>query len=89
MSQKVQVPLIGMDYKDTENDASSVLEQAGNPYQTVVTDTDGRIGIDYGVYGVPETYLIDKQGVIRYKQIGPITEEALKTKIIPLIKGLQ
>lgn len=89
MPQLTQIPLIGMDYKDTDNDASTVLLQAGNPYQIVLTDADGRVGIDYGVYGVPETYLIDKQGVIRYKQIGPITEEALMTKIIPLIKGLK
>lgn len=89
MSQQIPVPLIGMDYKDTDNDALSVLQQAGNPYQVVVTDTNGHVGIDYGVYGVPETYLIDKQGVIRYKQIGPMTEEALKAKIIPLVKGLQ
>jgi cytochrome c biogenesis protein CcmG/thiol:disulfide interchange protein DsbE len=89
MSKQLQVPLIGMDYKDTDNDASEILQQAGNPYQTVVTDSDGRVGIDYGVYGVPETYLIDKNGVIRYKQIGPITEEALRMKIMPLINVLQ
>jgi cytochrome c biogenesis protein CcmG/thiol:disulfide interchange protein DsbE len=89
MSKQLQVPLIGMDYKDTDKDASEILQQAGNPYQTVVTDSDGRVGIDYGVYGVPETYLIDKNGVIRYKQIGPITEEALRMKIMPLINVLQ
>ena len=52
-------------------------------------DLEGRVGIDYGVYGVPETYVIDKQGVIRYKQIGPVTEEALAKTILPLVKELQ
>jgi cytochrome c biogenesis protein CcmG/thiol:disulfide interchange protein DsbE len=88
MSQDKSVNLIGIDYKDTDDAGSDVLKQNGNPYQTVVTDADGRVGIDYGVYGVPETYVIDRQGVIRYKQIGPITEEALREKIIPLLNGL-
>lgn len=81
--------IIGLDYKDTDADGGGVLAQAGNPYKVVVTDADGRVGIDYGVYGVPETYVIDKAGVIRYKQIGPITEAALRDKILPLVKGLQ
>jgi len=89
LSKQGLVPLIGMDYKDTDTDGSGVLSQAGNPYKLVVTDADGRVGIDYGVYGVPETYVIDKAGIIRYKQIGPITIEALRDKILPLIKGLQ
>jgi cytochrome c biogenesis protein CcmG/thiol:disulfide interchange protein DsbE len=55
----------------------------------VAVDAPGRVGIDYGVYGVPETYVIDKQGVIRYKQIGPLREDILKTKILPLVKELQ
>jgi cytochrome c biogenesis protein CcmG/thiol:disulfide interchange protein DsbE len=54
-----------------------------------VTDTDGRIGIDYGVYGVPETYVIDKQGVIQYKQIGPVTPQSLREKILPLVAELE
>jgi len=89
ISQQGIVPLYGMDYKDTDADALNVLKQAGNPYQAVATDVDGKVGIDYGVYGVPETYVIDKAGVIRYKQIGPITEEVLRQKILPLIKELQ
>ena len=88
MSQDKELNLIGMDYKDTDDAGSDVLKQNGNPYQRVVTDADGRVGIDYGVYGVPETYVIDRQGVIRYKQIGPITEEAFRDKILPLLKGL-
>lgn len=81
--------LVGLDYKDAEADAHEVLAQSGNPYQVVAVDVDGRVGIDYGVYGVPETYVIDPQGIIRYKQIGPITEAVLAEKILPLMKGLQ
>ncbi|MGB2831827.1 MAG: DsbE family thiol:disulfide interchange protein [Methylotenera sp.] len=83
------VPIIGLDYKDNNADAQQWLDQAGNPYTINVVDADGRVGIDYGVYGVPETYVIDKKGVIAYKQIGPVTEEALRDKIIPLVKKLQ
>jgi cytochrome c biogenesis protein CcmG/thiol:disulfide interchange protein DsbE len=81
-------PLIGLDYKDQRQDALQYLRQQGNPYDLIAMDKDGRVGIDYGVYGVPETYIIDKQGVIRFKQIGPVTPEALLTKMIPLIKEL-
>jgi len=82
-------PLIGLDYKDTREDAQRLLTQYGNPYDFSVFDADGRIGIDYGVYGVPETYIIDKAGVIRHKHIGPITTEALQKKILPLINELK
>ena len=66
-----------------------LARHGGNPYQTTVMDLDGKVGIQYGVYGVPETYLIDKAGIIRYKQIGPVTPEVLEQKINPLIKELQ
>lgn len=82
------VPLIGLDYKDTRPAALKFLAQHGDPYQLSAFDADGRVGIDYGVYGVPETFVIDKEGVIRYKQIGPITVEALQTTILPLIEKL-
>jgi len=88
MSRRGEVPLVGLDYKDTDPEGQAVLSEGGNPYSVVATDADGRVGIDYGVYGVPETYVIDKAGIIRYKQIGPITEEALREKIMPLVKGL-
>jgi cytochrome c biogenesis protein CcmG/thiol:disulfide interchange protein DsbE len=83
------LPIIGLDYKDQEADGKKWLASFGNPYDLSVTDKDGRIGIDYGVYGVPESFLIDKAGVIRYKQIGPVTEEALRDKILPLVRELQ
>ena len=78
------VPIYGLDYKDKSADALAWLNNKGNPYVLTVSDTDGRIGIDYGVYGVPETYVIDKQGVIQYKQIGPVTPQNLRDKILPL-----
>lgn len=89
MEKTGQIATYGLDYKDTDADALAVLIQYGNPYKVVATDVDGKIGIDYGVYGVPETYVIDKAGIIRYKQIGPITEDNLLTKIVPLLKELQ
>ena len=83
------VDTYGLDYKDTDLEAQAVIDANGNPYKQIATDVDGKIGIDYGVYGVPETYVIDKAGIIRYKQIGPITEEAFFSKILPLIRELQ
>ena len=82
-------PVIGLDYKDQRKDALGVLRRAGNPYTLTAFDGDGRVGIDYGVYGVPESYVIDKAGVIRYKHIGPITQEAMQKTILPLIGELQ
>jgi cytochrome c biogenesis protein CcmG/thiol:disulfide interchange protein DsbE len=89
LSRKNIVPIYGLDYKDKNEDGEAWLRNGGNPYTLVATDADGRVGIDYGVYGVPETYVIDKQGVIRYKQIGAITHENLQNKILPLIAELQ
>ncbi len=83
------IPLLGLNYKDQRNDALRWLTQFGDPYGFSVADVDGRVGIDYGVYGVPETYVIDKAGVIRYKQIGPVTPAILKEKIIPLVRELE
>ena len=83
------VPLIGLDYKDKREEALAMLEKQGNPYLLSAFDANGRVGIDYGVYGVPETYVIDRAGVIRLKHIGPITPEILKQKIYPLVSELQ
>lgn len=89
MAQAGTVPIYGMDYKDTRDEALTWLRRHGNPYSLTAVDEAGRIGIDYGVYGVPETYVIDKQGVIRYKQIGPLDDEAVAKTIMPLVKELQ
>jgi cytochrome c biogenesis protein CcmG/thiol:disulfide interchange protein DsbE len=83
------ISVIGLDYKDQDADGLKWIQRYGNPYDVSITDKDGRIGIDFGVYGVPESFLIDKNGVIRYKQIGPFTEEALRDKLMPLVRELQ
>ena len=82
------VPVYGLNYKDRREDGLRWLAAYGDPYRLSVVDPEGRIGIDYGVYGVPETYVIDKRGVIRYKQIGPVTREVLAQKILPLVGQL-
>lgn len=82
------VSVIGLNYKDQPGDALKWLQQFGNPYATSLVDLDGRVGIDWGVYGVPETFIIDANGMIRYKHIGPVTFENLNDKIIPILKQL-
>ena len=89
MSKKNQVPIVGLNYKDTRDAGLKWLDKLGNPYVLSAYDVEGKVGIDYGVYGVPETFVIDKQGVIRYKQIGPITPESWDKTILPLIRKLQ
>ena len=79
----------GEELKYARQRAQKWISDRGNPYQRVVMDLDGNVGIDYGVYGVPETYVIDQQGVIRYKYIGPLTDQALQTDIMPLIRKLE
>jgi cytochrome c biogenesis protein CcmG/thiol:disulfide interchange protein DsbE len=87
-SKSSPAPIYGLDYKDSRDDALSWLSEFGNPYVLSAFDADGRVGIDFGVYGVPETYVIDRNGVIRFKQIGPITREVWEQTILPLIKDL-
>jgi len=83
------VPVVGLNYKDAREDALPWLKRNGDPFQLTVYDVSGRIGIDYGVYGVPETYVIDAKGVIRYKHIGPLTPEASQQKVQPLVQELR
>jgi cytochrome c biogenesis protein CcmG/thiol:disulfide interchange protein DsbE len=83
------VPIYGLEYKDDPGAGKTWLTQNGDPYTASIVDRDGRVGIDYGVYGVPETFVVDKQGVIRYKQIGPLSVDALQKKILPLVRELQ
>ena len=83
------VPVVGLNYKDAREDALPWLARNGDPYQLSVYDAKGRIAIDYGVYGVPETYVIDQKGVIRYKHIGPLTPEVAQKKLAPLVKELR
>jgi cytochrome c biogenesis protein CcmG/thiol:disulfide interchange protein DsbE len=88
LTSRKAVTIIGLNYKDKREDALRWLGALGNPYELSLSDQDGRLGIDLGVYGVPETFLIDKQGVIRYKQIGPMTPDVWEQKLAPLIKEL-
>ena len=88
MAKTGTVPIYGLNYKDKRPDALQWLERFGNPYTRSLSDTAGLVGIDYGVYGVPETFVIDKAGVIRHKLIGPITPESLRDEILPLVKKL-
>ncbi len=83
------VPLYGLNYKDQPEAARAWLGKHGNPYDVSMVDGDGRVGIDFGVYGVPETFVIDRQGVIRYKHIGPVTPDVLQNTIVPLVQRLQ
>ena len=82
------VNVVGLNYKDKPEDAKRWLARHGDPYQTIAADAAGRVGIDFGVYGVPETFIIDRNGVIRHKQIGPITPQSLNDDILPLLKTL-
>lgn len=82
------LPIYGLNLKDRREDALSWLRELGDPYVLNAADTEGRVAIDYGVYGAPETYLIDRNGVIRFKQVGPITPELLNSTILPLAREL-
>jgi cytochrome c biogenesis protein CcmG/thiol:disulfide interchange protein DsbE len=81
-------PVVGLNYKDAREDALPWLKRNGDPFQVTVYDAAGRIAIDYGVYGVPETYVIDRNGIIRYKHIGPLTPQITQKKLRPLIEEL-
>jgi cytochrome c biogenesis protein CcmG/thiol:disulfide interchange protein DsbE len=87
-ARRSKVPLVGLNYKDKREQARPWLAQLGDPYKVSVSDLDGRVGIDWGVYGVPETFVIDRQGVVRFKHIGPMTQAVLREKVEPLLKTL-
>ncbi len=84
-SRRKSVPVYGLNYKDGRAEAQRWLANFGNPYDASMSDTDGRVGIDFGVYGAPETYLVDRQGVIRFKQTGPLTWRVIEEKLVPMI----
>lgn len=88
LARQNALPIYGLNYKDKPTDAISWLNELGDPYVLSVSDLDGRVGIDYGVYGAPETFLIDRDGVIRFKQIGPVTPEVWTKEIAPLLAEL-
>ena len=88
MSRSDEVPLYGLNYKDNPSDARGYLTQHGNPYKISLVDYEGKTGIDYGVYGVPESFIIDKQGVIRYKVTGPLSTGELYKCVLPIYREL-
>lgn len=89
LSAAGSVPLHGLNYKDRPDDAARWLDELGDPYTRTGADLNGRVGIDWGVYGVPETFIIDKRGVIRHKVIGAVTRKSLEEKVMPLVRKLQ
>jgi len=89
LKQSGVVPLHGLNYKDKSDAAARWLDEMGDPYTRTGADLDGRVAIDWGVYGVPETFVIDAQGQIAFKQVGPITPAILETTILPLVMRLR
>ena len=89
LAAELKAPVYGIDYKDKPEDAARFLSELGNPYGLIGTDRDGRVGIDFGVYGVPETYVIDKAGRIRLRHVGPLTPADVSRELAPLVKELQ
>lgn len=83
-----RVPIVGLNWKDGNREAAALLARSGSPYVAVPDDPDGRVGIDYGVTGTPETYLIDRQGIVRLKHVGPISPEVWQGKFEPKLKEL-
>lgn len=88
LAKRNLVPIVGMNYKDTRADAQAVLRAMGDPYRVSMVDAEGRTGLDWGVYGVPETFVVDKNGIVRYKFIGPISDEDIQQKLLPLLAKL-
>lgn len=89
LARKGEVNIIGLNYKDTRPEAQQWLKSLGNPYVVNAFDADGRVGIDWGVYGTPETFVIDRKGMVRYKHVGPLTAEVLADAILPLVRKLK
>ena len=87
-SRQKLLPVYGLNYKDERLAGLKWLSNFGDPYDASLFDSDGKVGIDWGVYGVPETFIIDRAGIVRFKQIGPLTPEVIRTRIIPLVRQL-
>jgi cytochrome c biogenesis protein CcmG/thiol:disulfide interchange protein DsbE len=88
-SRQTGIPVYGIDYKDTQKDVAAWLERHGNPFRATGFDAEGRVAIDFGVYGVPETFLVDGEGVIRYKHVGALRREDMETVFAPLLEKLK
>ncbi len=83
------LPVYGLNYKDTAPEALRWLATHGDPYRASLSDPDGRLGMEFGVYGVPETFLIDQEGVVRFKHVGPLTPAVLEGEVMPLVRRLR
>ncbi len=88
LANEYKVTVIGLNYKDSRDEAQAWLTRYGNPYSKIAFDADGRVGIDWGVYGVPETFIVDRKGRIRYKHIGPIRKNDIQDIILPKLRKL-
>lgn len=88
LAESGRIRVIGYDYKDEADDARRWLAQFGNPYALVITDVEGRAALDWGIYGAPESFLVDAQGVIRWKFVGPLTPEVVQTQLLPALESL-
>ena len=88
MAREDGIPVFGVNYKDATADATAWLARHGNPYERVGADGDGRVAIDWGVYGVPETFVVDREGHIRFRHAGPLTPEIVRDQLMPLIAEL-
>lgn len=89
LAAQTEAPVLGLNYKDRQSDAVQWLQRHGNPYDMVVVDQQGSAGLDWGVYGVPETFVMDKKGIVRYKHIGPVSDDDLEKTILPLLAELK
>lgn len=89
LAKEFDLRVIGLNYKDKPEDARAWLARFGNPYEVILADRDGRVGIDWGVYGVPETFIIDASGIIRYKHIGPVTADDILQAILPVVRSYE
>lgn len=86
LARRKLIRIVGINYKDQAAQAQAWLKRHGDPFESIVVDADGRVAIDFGVYGVPETFLVDAGGVIRFKQIGPLTEDVVRRELLPAIE---
>ncbi|MAL03825.1 MAG: DsbE family thiol:disulfide interchange protein [Arenimonas sp.] len=89
LAESGRIRVIGYDYKDEADDARRWLQQFGNPYALVITDVEGRAALDWGIYGAPESFLVDAQGLIRWKFVGPLTPEVVQTQLLPVLESLE
>ena len=89
LAESKRIRVVGYNWKDEPADALRWLEQFGNPYMVVLSDVDGRTALDWGVYGAPETFLVDGQGIVRWKHVGPLTDELIARELLPLLAQIE